>query len=131
MRAREGEGKEKKKVATILKSSWQQGMERRRGADKETANNKKRERKKSRETAIGTLTTTRWGSVGERQWKETNPERKTFTDEGGERREEKDKGGPVRNFFLHRTGLFLLSLGMRERLYVMLRTQSPRKKVPQ
>lgn len=124
----------KKGVASILKSSWQQGMERegaggRRGADKETANNKKRRGEKKRRSSETATRNTNHNQMG--KWRRATVERNRPGEENfrrWRRREERDKGGPVRNFFQHRTGLFLLSSGMRGRLYVMFRTQSPRRK---
>lgn len=71
-----------------------------------------------------TLTTTRWGSKGERQWKETKlSEGEENFHRGGRKRggageeEEGETGGPVKNFFLYRLGFFPLLRNEGEALY--------------
>lgn len=71
------------------------------------------ENKEKRDSRLEALTATRWGSErGGDSGKRRVKERKTFTEEGGggvgpvKRRRRRTKGGPVRNFFLHRPGFF-------------------------
>lgn len=73
------------------------------------------EQRREWERAMWTLTTTRWGSVGEGEWKEREEKRRRGKLSQGERRtggaaehKEEEEGWSVRNFFLNQQGFFSL-----------------------